>query len=114
MASSTGGESYTTLLEYVGKGGADVGDDLVVLLCHLQYACKRIAALVASPFNAELGRDGGGGVPSSSSSSKRDAPKPLDIVSVPPTPPPFLSIRFGFQDSIFIGKVLKKLDLSIS
>nr|XP_009384163.2 PREDICTED: fructose-1,6-bisphosphatase, chloroplastic [Musa acuminata subsp. malaccensis] len=81
MASSTGGESYMTLLEYVGKGGADVGDDLVVLLCHLQYACKRIAALVASPFNAELGRDGGGGVASSSSSSKRDAPKPLDIVS---------------------------------
>ncbi|RWW32773.1 hypothetical protein BHE74_00028145 [Ensete ventricosum] len=94
MMASTGVESYTTLLEYVGKGGADVGDDLVVLLSHLQYACKRIAALVASPFNAELCRGGGGGVPSSSSSSERDAPKPLDIVSVPPIPPPFLSIRF--------------------
>lgn len=68
-----------TLIEYVGKGGIDVGDDLVILIDHLQYACKKIAALVASPFNSNLGKfvEGSGG----SSGSGRDAPKPLDIVS---------------------------------
>ncbi|KAG5526105.1 hypothetical protein RHGRI_032411 [Rhododendron griersonianum] len=74
------GESgFCTLMEYVGKGGADVGDDLVVLFAHLQYAAKRIASLVASPFNSSLGKQagiGGGG-----GGSDRDAPKPLDIVS---------------------------------
>lgn len=67
---------FCTLMEYVGKGGADVGDDLVVLFAHLQYAAKRIAALVASPFNSSLGKQAGIG-----SGSDRDAPKPLDIVS---------------------------------
>ncbi|KAL2936747.1 Fructose-1 6-bisphosphatase chloroplastic [Bienertia sinuspersici] len=44
-----------------------------------QYACKRIAALVASPYNSNLGNfvEGSG----NSSRSGRDAPKPLDIVS---------------------------------
>ncbi|XP_074556351.1 fructose-1,6-bisphosphatase, cytosolic [Curcuma longa] len=75
-------ERHLTLLEYVAKGGADVGDDLAVLLTHLQYACKRIAALVASPFNADVGRipEDSGGV-GSLSSSGRDKPKPLDILS---------------------------------
>ncbi|XP_010941718.1 fructose-1,6-bisphosphatase, cytosolic [Elaeis guineensis] len=76
----SGGRGHRTLLEYAGKGGADVGDDLAVLLAHIQHACKRIAAVVASPFNAELGRHGGGGGDGSLSSG-RDAPKPLDIVS---------------------------------
>ena len=69
-----------TLIEYVGSQGINVGDDLVVLIDHLQYACKRIAALVASPFNSSLGKfvEGSG----KSSGSDRDAPKPLDIVSV--------------------------------
>lgn len=80
-----GGESgFCTLMEYVGKGGADVGDDLVVLFAHLQYAAKRIASLVASPFNSNLGKQAGigGGGGGSSGGSDRDAPKPLDIVSV--------------------------------
>lgn len=47
-------DGLCTLLDYVGKGGANVGDDLVVLFSHLQYASKRIAALVASPFNSSL------------------------------------------------------------
>lgn len=76
-----GGNGFRTLTEYAGKGGIDVGDGLVILFDNIQYACKRIAALVASPFNSSLGRqndivgsvDGGTG---------RDAPKPLDIVSV--------------------------------
>ncbi|XP_074275802.1 fructose-1,6-bisphosphatase, chloroplastic [Silene latifolia] len=68
-----------TLVEYVGKGGIDVGDDLVILVDHLQYACKKIAALIASPFNSSLANSmqASGNV----SGSGRDAPKPLDIVS---------------------------------
>lgn len=75
------GFEFCTLMEYVGKGGVDVGDDLVILLGHIQYACKKIAALVASPFNSSLAKQklstGGGEV----GVSGRDAPKPLDIVS---------------------------------
>ncbi|KAL6964219.1 fructose-bisphosphatase [Sarracenia purpurea var. burkii] len=79
FAGGGSGGGFCTLMEYVGKGGADVGDDLTVLFTHLQYACKRIACLVASPFNSNLGKQsgiGGGG-----GGSDRDAPKPLDIVS---------------------------------
>lgn len=69
---------FPTLMDYAGKGGLNVGDDLVVLLYHIQYACKRIASLVASPFNSSLGKQVAGG----NIGSDRDAPKPLDIVSV--------------------------------
>ncbi|KAK7836520.1 fructose-1,6-bisphosphatase, chloroplastic [Quercus suber] len=68
-----------TLTEYVGKEGMNVGDDMVVLLHHIQYACKRIAALVASPFNSSLGKQNT--VAGTGTGSGRDAPKPLDIVS---------------------------------
>lgn len=61
----------------MGKGGIGLGDDLVLLLTHIQYACKRIAALVASPFSSDLQNPAGLAV-----GSERDAPKPLDIVSV--------------------------------
>nr|POF06833.1 fructose-1,6-bisphosphatase, chloroplastic [Quercus suber] len=66
-------------IEYVGKEGMNVGDDMVVLLHHIQYACKRIAALVASPFNSSLGKQNT--VAGTGTGSGRDAPKPLDIVS---------------------------------
>ena len=81
-SSSVSENGVSTLIEYVGKGGIDAGDDLVVLIHHIQYACKRIAALVASPFNSSLANHtattpvGGGG------GSNRDTLKPLDIVSV--------------------------------
>lgn len=70
-------------MEYVGGGGGGdrVGDDLAVLLAHVQCACKRIAALVASPFNAELGR-GAMASAAASAAAARDDPKPLDVVSV--------------------------------
>lgn len=74
-----GNHEAKTLIEYVGKGGIDVGDDLVILIDHLQYACKRIAALIASPFNSSIANYVGGS--ESGSGSDRDAPKPLDIVS---------------------------------
>ncbi|PQM33534.1 fructose-1 6-bisphosphatase chloroplastic [Prunus yedoensis var. nudiflora] len=78
-----GDNEARTLIEYVGGGGVDVGDDLVLLIHHLQYACKKIAALVASPFNSTLGKHTGfaAGAGSSAGGSGRDAPKPLDIVS---------------------------------
>ncbi|XP_059447640.1 fructose-1,6-bisphosphatase, chloroplastic-like isoform X1 [Corylus avellana] len=71
-------DGFCTFLQYVGKGGIDVGDDLVVLLDHIQYACKRIAALVASPLSSSLGKQTS---LAGSSGSGRDAPKPLDLVS---------------------------------
>lgn len=79
-SSSSAGDDdgFVTLIEYVGKEGLNVKDDLVVLLHHIQYACKRIAALVASPFNYSLSKQTG----LASVGSDRDAPKPLDIVSV--------------------------------
>ncbi|CAH8363334.1 unnamed protein product [Eruca vesicaria subsp. sativa] len=72
------GDGYCTLVDFAGREGANVGDDLVVLLYHLQHACKRIASLVSSPYNSSLGKLS---VNSSSTGSDRDAPKPLDIVS---------------------------------
>lgn len=75
-------DGFVTLMEYMGKGGGiGVNDDLVVLIDHLQYACKRIAALVASPFNHSIGKQTSlGDFPNTG--SDRDAPKPLDILSV--------------------------------
>lgn len=78
-----GDSEVCSLMEYVGRGGGAeaVGDDMAVLLAHLQYAAKKIASLVASPFGSSpilgegLGLSGGGG------GTERDAPKPLDIVS---------------------------------
>ncbi|KAF8658654.1 hypothetical protein HU200_059124 [Digitaria exilis] len=68
--------SPPTLLEHMGQAGAAA--DLTVLVAHIQSACKRIAALVASPGNAELSRAkaGAGAV-----AAGRDAPKPLDELS---------------------------------
>ncbi|XP_050210177.1 fructose-1,6-bisphosphatase, chloroplastic [Mercurialis annua] len=79
-SASVDDNEFPTLMEYIGKGGTDVGDDLVVLFSHIEYSCKKIAALVASPFNSSLGKQSnlasGGDI-----SLDRDAPKPLDIVS---------------------------------
>ncbi|KAJ9174974.1 hypothetical protein P3X46_013564 [Hevea brasiliensis] len=80
MVTSAGVDNgFSTLVEYMGKGGINVGDDLVVLFSHIQYASKRIAALVASPFNSSLGKQSN--IAGAGSGSDRDAPKPLDIVS---------------------------------
>ena len=81
-SSSAADDGFVTLIEYVGKRGINVEDNLVVLLDHIQYACKRIAALVASPFNYSLGKQKGIGAVAAGDGSDRDAPKPLDIVSV--------------------------------
>lgn len=72
-----------TLMEFLGKNGCDVGDDLLVLYSHLQYASKKIAALVASPYNSILEKNFNLAAASDSSSSQtqRDKPKPLDLVS---------------------------------
>ncbi|KAL5199626.1 hypothetical protein ABZP36_020829 [Zizania latifolia] len=76
MAAPAAAASPPTLLEYMGQAGT--ADDLVVLVAHIQSACKRIAALAASPNNAELSRAEAGGGPVAAG---RDAPKPLDELS---------------------------------
>lgn len=73
-----GGIGFQTLAQYMGKGGKNVGDELVVLFSNLEYACKRIAALVASPFNSNLANS----FSVAAGSAERDKPKPLDIVAV--------------------------------
>ncbi|CAN6177225.1 unnamed protein product [Urochloa humidicola] len=77
MAAAAAAASPPTLLEHMGQAGAAA--DLTVLVAHIQSACKRIAALVASPGNAELSRAKavGGRVVA----ADRDAPKPLDELS---------------------------------
>ncbi|CAI8617967.1 unnamed protein product [Vicia faba] len=76
-----GDDGFVTLIEYLGKGGGiGVNDDLVVLIDHLQYACKRIAALVASPFHHTIGKQTGL-AHTPNTLSNRDAPKPLDLIS---------------------------------
>ncbi|KAK9073967.1 hypothetical protein SSX86_006561 [Deinandra increscens subsp. villosa] len=74
----TNSDTFLTIAQFAGKEGANVGDDLVVLYSHLEYAFKRISALVASPVNSSLGKSSGGG---EDVGSGRDKPKPLDIVS---------------------------------
>ncbi|KAL9264975.1 Fructose-1,6-bisphosphatase, chloroplastic-like protein [Drosera capensis] len=66
-----------TLIEFVGSGG--VGDDLVILIHHLQCACKRIASIVAAPFGTRIGNVVGGG--GKEIGEGRDVAKPLDIVA---------------------------------
>lgn len=72
-------ERSHTMMEYLGKTGANVSEELVILIGHLEYACKRIAALVASPFSSELCRKPANG--EVTLSFDRDIPKPLDVVS---------------------------------
>ncbi|KAK6143663.1 hypothetical protein DH2020_024011 [Rehmannia glutinosa] len=74
---ASGDDGFQTLAEFMGKGGQNVGDELVVLFSHLEYACKKIAALVASPFNSNLAKN----FSAASGSDERDKPKPLDIVA---------------------------------
>ncbi|GJM97748.1 hypothetical protein PR202_ga14700 [Eleusine coracana subsp. coracana] len=76
MAGAAAAASPPTLLEYMGR--TDAAADLTVLVAHIQSACKRIAALVASPNNAELSRAKAG---SGAVAAGRDAPKPLDELS---------------------------------
>ncbi|KAH9297413.1 hypothetical protein KI387_029095, partial [Taxus chinensis] len=73
-------KKFQTLMDYLGKDGADVADDMAILFSHMQYACKRIAALVASPWNSALEEGERPGL-APGSNTGRDAPKPLDIVS---------------------------------
>ncbi|KAJ6805294.1 fructose-1,6-bisphosphatase, chloroplastic isoform X1 [Iris pallida] len=68
-----------TLLEFMSSNGSR--DDLAVLVAHLQYACKRIACAVASPFFGSSAVRNAAGTGRPSSGSGRDDPKPLDLVS---------------------------------
>ncbi|VAI92465.1 unnamed protein product [Triticum turgidum subsp. durum] len=78
-AGDGGMASHPTLLEHMGRAGAPA--DLAVLVAHIQAACKRIAALVASPGNADLSRAKPAAAGGASAAAGRDAPKPLDELS---------------------------------
>ncbi|CAA2955764.1 fructose-1,6-bisphosphatase, chloroplastic [Olea europaea subsp. europaea] len=71
------GSRVCTLMEYMGKNGVNVSDELTLLFSHLEYACKRISALVASPLNYSIGKS----FSVSGGSAERDKAKPLDIVA---------------------------------
>ncbi|KAJ7548929.1 hypothetical protein O6H91_07G033400 [Diphasiastrum complanatum] len=70
-----------SLLAFIGEQDARVEEGLMPVILHLQAACKQIAAVLGSPSglssvtqNVEASLEAG-------SSSTRDVPKPLDIVS---------------------------------
>lgn len=75
---------------FLGTEGSNVGVDLVVLMTHLQTACKHISSILASPTELQAtlkGADSVHGV-------GRDARKPLDLVSVGLHDPSFVSYTF--------------------
>ncbi|KQK16990.1 uncharacterized protein LOC100833448 [Brachypodium distachyon] len=78
MAAPAAAASPPTLLEHMGRAGTPA--DLAVVIAHIQGACKRIAALAASPANADLSRGKAGGG-AAVVAAGRDAPKPLDELS---------------------------------
>jgi fructose-1,6-bisphosphatase I len=73
-------QSAPTLLEHMGRAGTPA--DLAVLIAHIQGACKSIAAHAASPGNADLSRAKPASIGSDAVAAGRDAPKPLDELSV--------------------------------
>uniref|UniRef100_A0ACD5UID7 Uncharacterized protein n=1 Tax=Avena sativa TaxID=4498 RepID=A0ACD5UID7_AVESA len=78
-AAAAASSSPSTLLEYMGRAGTPA--DLAVLVAHIQSACKSIAALAASPENADLSRAKAAGSGADAMAAGRDAPKPLDELS---------------------------------
>jgi fructose-1,6-bisphosphatase I len=78
-------EEVVTMTGFLGTEGSNVDVDLVVLMTHIQAACKHIAAILASPTEMQASLSGSSSYSGSSSPSYgtgRDEPKPLDIVSV--------------------------------
>lgn len=76
----TGGDAdeVVTLTGFLGTEGSNVDVDLVVLMTHIQAACKHIASILASPTELQVTLSG----KEAAYGAGRDAPKPLDIVSV--------------------------------
>jgi hypothetical protein len=71
-------DEVVTMTAFLGTEGSNVDVDLVVLMTHLQAACKHIASILASPTELQttLSR------PDLLFGVGRDAPKPLAVVSV--------------------------------
>lgn len=66
-----------TMTGFLGTEGSNVDTDLVVLMTHIQAACKHIASVLASPTELQTTISGA----DATHGAGRDAPKPLDIVS---------------------------------
>lgn len=77
VVAQAGADEVVTMTAFLGTEGSNVGVDLVVLMTHLQTACKHISSILASPTELQAtlkGADSVHGV-------GRDARKPLDLVS---------------------------------
>lgn len=61
---------------FLGTEGSNVDVDLVVLMTHIQAACKHIAFVLASPTELQATLLG-----AADTHFRRDSPKPLDVVS---------------------------------
>lgn len=70
----------SALWSFLRKEGAN--DELAEVIWHIQEACKRISALLASPTALPLSPAEEESIRAGSANGTRDIPKPLDIVSV--------------------------------
>ncbi|BBN07029.1 fructose-1,6-bisphosphatase I [Marchantia polymorpha subsp. ruderalis] len=72
-------EEAATLIDFLSRREGALDDGLAVVLMHLQAACKRIAALLASPAALQVTSSMKDSI--GATTAARDVPKPLDIVS---------------------------------
>jgi fructose-1,6-bisphosphatase I len=70
-------DEAVTMTAFLGAEGSNVDVDLVVLMTHIQAACKHIASVLASPSELQATLSGA----DATYGEGRDAPKPLDIVA---------------------------------
>lgn len=70
-------EDVVSMTGFLGTEGSNVDVDLLVLMTHIQSACKHIAAVLASPTELQASLSDS----SFSYAAERDAPKPLDIIA---------------------------------
>lgn len=70
-------DEAVTMTAFLGFEGSNVDVDLVVLMTHIQAACKHIASVLASPSELQATLSGADAL----YGEGRDAPKPLDIVA---------------------------------
>ncbi|CAK9223259.1 unnamed protein product [Sphagnum troendelagicum] len=70
-------EDVVSMTGFLGTEGSNVDVDLLVLMTHIQSACKHIAAVLASPTELQASLLDS----SFSYAAERDAPKPLDIIA---------------------------------
>lgn len=95
-------EGVITMMSFLGTEGSNADVDMVVLMAHIQAACKHIAAILSSPrelqYNYEPYFEGG----------KRDDSRSLKSISVRWNPFPF-AIRCLDDATIIIGVMFQEV-----